>query len=919
MKPAVVQILMVTVRGLNYSYKGGERMKKRWNKLIALLMLSCMVTASFPMCQAHAEEIPAVVTDENETTERSNQDMQEENADENEENNEENVDQDNGEETETLEENEQSEESSTTDEESENSEEITTSSEETFADSVIEKNKDRINYVFVESPYLESPGTERIAVSYGEGTENIQNLSITVESSDGDLEVWDSAENVSNLYLFEKEYTDDSQAGTYSVIGLNLTDELGTHEVKLSDYDMEALFGVNEKYEGIDGLVPLDEESEDAQIEDQEELTYGATVVQINSENPNESVQEIEDALENAEENTDISSTTSSVSVASAISDEVQSIANSSKSGNIVVALDPGHDSKHTGATGIGGLKEEVLTLKIANYCKTELEKYAGVSVYMTRTTSSCPYPSNKSSGGDIGDRVQAAARAGADLFVSFHLNSSSSSGSNGAEVIVPNGNWKPQVASDGRKLAQAILNELKAVGVNMRPTSIYSKDTTVNETYPDGSKSDYFSVQIYAKEAGIPGIIVEHAFLTNSNDVNKFLKTESGLKKLGCADATGIAKYLGLSKKSDNTGWRTINGKTYYYINGKAVTGERQIDGHWYYFDANGIMQTGFVNLGYKIVYYNYNGWMLYGEHQLNGYWYYFDTGTGAMQTGFVNLGHKIVYYNAKGQMQYGEHQLNGYWYYFDTGTGAMQTGFVNLGHKIVYYNAEGQMQYGEQQIDGYWYYFDTGSGAMQKNAEINGKYYDADGKYQELHKIMNDPTTSVEKMVRYYRNRNLSYPSEKLAVGGADSIEKLANIFYEEATAEGIDPAIAWCQTMKETNWLRYGGQVKIEQFNFAGIGATDGGASGADFSSYGKNGVRMGVRAQMQHLKAYAVKGISKNDLKYECVDPRFKYVNKGSAMYVEWLGINENPNGSGWATAPKYGYSIMNDYVKNLWKL
>ena len=1042
MKPAVVQILMVTVRRLNYSYKGGERMKKRWNKLIALLMLSCMVTASFPMCQAHAEEIPAVVTDENETTERSNQDMQEENADENEENNEENVDQDNGEETETLEENEQSEESSTTDEESENSEEITTSSEETFADSVIEKNKDRINYVFVESPYLESPGTERIAVSYGEGTENIQNLSITVESSDGDLEVWDSAENVSNLYLFEKEYTDDSQAGTYSVIGLNLTDELGTHEVKLSDYDMEALFGVNEKYEGIDGLVPLDEESEDAQIEDQEELTYGATVVQINSENPNESVQEIEDALENAEENTDISSTTSSVSVASAISDEVQSIANSSKSGNIVVALDPGHDSKHTGATGIGGLKEEVLTLKIANYCKTELEKYAGVSVYMTRTTSSCPYPSNKSSGGDIGDRVQAAARAGADLFVSFHLNSSSSSGSNGAEVIVPNGNWKPQVASDGRKLAQAILNELKAVGVNMRPTSIYSKDTTVNETYPDGSKSDYFSVQIYAKEAGIPGIIVEHAFLTNSNDVNKFLKTESGLKKLGCADATGIAKYLGLSKKSDNTGWRTINGKTYYYINGKAVTGERQIDGHWYYFDANGIMQTGFVNLGYKIVYYNYNGWMLYGEHQLNGYWYYFDTGTGAMQTGFVNLGHKIVYYNAKGQMQYGEHQLNGYWYYFDTGTGAMQTGFVNLGHKIVYYdtkgqmqygehqlngywyyfdtgtgamqtgfvnlghkivyynakgqmqygehqlngywyyfdtgtgamqtgfvnlghkivyyntegqmqygehqingywyyfdtgsgamqtgfvnlghkivyyNAEGQMQYGEQQIDGYWYYFDTGSGAMQKNAEINGKYYDADGKYQELHKIMNDPTTSVEKMVRYYRNRNLSYPSEKLAVGGADSIEKLANIFYEEATAEGIDPAIAWCQTMKETNWLRYGGQVKIEQFNFAGIGATDGGASGADFSSYGKNGVRMGVRAQMQHLKAYAVKGISKNDLKYECVDPRFKYVNKGSAMYVEWLGINENPNGSGWATAPKYGYSIMNDYVKNLWKL
>lgn len=97
---------------------------------------------------------------------------------------------------------------------------------------------------------MESPGTERIAVSYGEGTENIQSLSITVESSDGGLEVWNSAENVSNLYLFEKEYTDDSQAGIYSVIGLNLTDESGTHEVKLSDYDMEALFGVNENMRG---------------------------------------------------------------------------------------------------------------------------------------------------------------------------------------------------------------------------------------------------------------------------------------------------------------------------------------------------------------------------------------------------------------------------------------------------------------------------------------------------------------------------------------------------------------------------------------------------------------------------------------------------------------------------------------------
>ena len=60
---------------------------------------------------------------------------------------------------------------------------------------------------------------------------------------------------------------------------------------------------------------------------------------------------------------------------------------------------------------------------------------------------------------------------------------------------------------------------ELTKLGLADR--GIYSKDTTINERYPDNSLSDYFAVQIYNKENGIPGIIVEHAFISNSNDVN--------------------------------------------------------------------------------------------------------------------------------------------------------------------------------------------------------------------------------------------------------------------------------------------------------------------------------------------------------------------------------------------------------------
>ena len=231
---------------------------------------------------------------------------------------------------------------------------------------------------------------------------------------------------------------------------------------------------------------------------------------------------------------------------------------------NVVVALDPGHDSTHTGA-GANGVREEVLTLKIAQYCKEELEKYANVSVYMTRTTAACAYPSNKNSGGDISDRVYAAAKAGASIFVSFHLNSSTSTSAKGAEVIVPNDSWKPEVAQQGKELANDIMDELTAIGLQKR--SIYSKDTTLaDEKYPDGSKSDYFSVQIAAKENNIPGIIVEHAFVTNTGDVNTYLNNEAGLKKLGVADATGIAKYLGVSKEKgtwveDSNGWKYKEG----------------------------------------------------------------------------------------------------------------------------------------------------------------------------------------------------------------------------------------------------------------------------------------------------------------------------------------------------------------------
>lgn len=170
------------------------------------------------------------------------------------------------------------------------------------------------------------------------------------------------------------------------------------------------------------------------------------------------------------------------------------------------------------------------------------------------------------------------------------------------------------------------------------------------------------------------------------------------------------------------------------------------------------------------------------------------------------------------------------------------------------------------------------------------------AEGQYP----IMGTSPVTAEQLVSYFKSAGVSYPSEELGEGGADSIETFATMYCEEAAAEGVRPEVAFVQTMKETGWLQFGGDVSVEQFNFAGLGTTGGGVPGNSYPD-----VRTGIRAQVQHLKAYA----STEPLNQECVDERYEYVLKGCAPYVEWLGQKENPAGTGWATAEKYGYSIV----------
>lgn len=120
------------------------------------------------------------------------------------------------------------------------------------------------------------------------------------------------------------------------------------------------------------------------------------------------------------------------------------------------------------------------------------------------------------------------------------------------------------------------------------------------------------------------------------------------------------------------------------------------------------------------------------------------------------------------------------------------------------------------------------------------------------------------------------------------------LPRLYREEASIEGVNYDIAFCQMCVETNFLTFSGTtLKPSQYNFGGIGSATGGTEGASFPN-----ARVGVRAQIQHLKAYA----STEPVVQVLVDPRFNYVRRGIAPLVEQLSGR-------WNADMQYGQKIM----------
>lgn len=156
----------------------------------------------------------------------------------------------------------------------------------------------------------------------------------------------------------------------------------------------------------------------------------------------------------------------------------------------------------------------------------------------------------------------------------------------------------------------------------------------------------------------------------------------------------------------------------------------------------------------------------------------------------------------------------------------------------------------------------------------------------------IMGKAQATVEQMCDYVKKVNPAVEKTVL---------DMIPLYLSEGETEGVRGDIAFAQSCLETgNFAFSQSAVTLDQNNFAGMGVTQNGMKGLSFAS-----PQLGIRCQIQHLKAYATTAA----LVHENIDPRFKYVTRGSAPYVEWLGIQENPKKVGWAAGTGYGKKIL----------
>ena len=630
----------------------------------------------------------------------------------------------------------------------------------------------QLQYVYVESSYLLTPGTQKVVASLQNGMVPSAATLVYENETTGEQFSVKAGEIDEAAIAFSIDYTDESQSGVYHLLKVSVVVNDVTYDMDLNAIGIDSRYGVNQECETKPDAV-VEEEDIAGERRASNQSGVAATFMTFDEDGNVVENSSAEDAI-----------TEATAEVEGKV--KARNLSDNAKSGNLVVVLDPGHGGKDPGAKGVNGVYESHLTLKIAQYCKAELEQYSGVTVYMTRTDDTYPGGTGGASA-DLDNRVAYAKSVGANVLVSIHLNSTGLGTAYGAEVYYPNSNYNAGIGSEGKNLAQKVHDELVSLGLHGRGIKI--RNTANGSTYPDGSLSDYYGLIWRAKEAGFPAIIIEHAFIDNQSDYYNFLSSDAKLQSLGIADAKGIAAAYGLSKGkweldengwrwqygdgtyardcwvlvggswyymgSDTymlTGWQTINGAKYYLNpgNGAMQTGWLLLDGKWYYLNASGAMVSdGWTWIGSGCYYFDKDGVMAadtwVGDYYVDasgvwvqgwvkpcwiengGRWWYRHKDGGYTASNWELIDDHWYYFDGAGWMTTGWQLVGGTWYYMDS-SGVMQTGWLEQGEAKYYLSSSGAMLTGWQVIDSKWYYFNA-SGVMEKDTWIGDYYVDEKG----------------------------------------------------------------------------------------------------------------------------------------------------------------------------------------------
>ena len=537
-----------------------------------------------------------------------------------------------------------------------------------------------------------------------------------------------------------------------------------------------------------------------------------------------------------------------------------------------VIALDAGHGGVDSGAQG-NGKSEADLTWKIMTACKNKLEAY-GFKIVLAREQSGY-YPSN-----DYLYRVQRCIDQGAQAFVSFHINSGSS-GAHGAEVYAPtaNGTDYTQVSVE---LANKVMNNLAAMGLTYR--GVFQMEV-----------GDEFAVIRCAREQGIPGILIEHGFISNYGDVVNYF-SDDGCRRLGEADAAAIIAQFPHP----------------YSVNGISFSEELGHAGSTVKIGVNVSGKTD--GLRYKFVWHRAgsdwsdSNWGVIGQDltspsiswtlpQAGEYEIYADV---IDSNGYVTSTskYKVVNWSLESLEVSGDARCgkpvklqarvsgdaSGVKYKFVWEKG----GWAKWG-VAQQPSASSSCEWTPTEPGEYTVYLDVIDGSAERHltrkVTVKGT------------PIMGSLQTSVDAMVNLYESTGHTYPSDEFVSKGAPTIRDFCSLIVEAAVSEGVRPEVVFAQAMLETGWLQFGGSVKPNQCNFAGLGAVNQQSGGARFDD-----VYQGLLAQVQHLKGYAT-GAALNNT---CVDPRYEVLQSkgflGVAPYLEDL------NGRWAVPGDTYGQNI-----------